>query len=93
MTFPYQNAVRILLFLPKFMTCLKCPDRAQTCYPTFQKKIKVDLSSHQSVCLCVCMSVCPPLITLNHLVDFHKIWYRGNVIQGDLDVIIFVPYL
>jgi uncharacterized membrane protein len=25
------------------------------------------------------------------LVEFHKIWYGGNAIQGDLDVIIFNP--
>jgi hypothetical protein len=25
------------------------------------------------------------------LVDFHEIWYGGNVIEGDLDAIIFNP--
>jgi hypothetical protein len=52
-------------------------------------KTKVGLSYHQFVCVCV--SVCPPLITLNCLVDFHEIWYGGNAIQGDLDAIIFNP--
>jgi prolipoprotein diacylglyceryltransferase len=28
---------------------------------------------------------------LTHLLDFHEIWYGGNAIQGDLDVIIFIP--
>jgi hypothetical protein len=28
---------------------------------------------------------------LNHLVDFHEIWYEGDAIQGDLDAIIFNP--
>jgi hypothetical protein len=52
-------------------------------------KIKVGLSNHQSVCLC--QSVCPPLILLNRLVDFHEIWYGGNGIQGDVDAIILNP--
>jgi hypothetical protein len=39
----------------------------------------------------VCLSVCPPLITLNHLVDFHEIWYGDNAIQGNRDAIIFNP--
>jgi hypothetical protein len=47
----------------------------------------IGLLHHQSVCL----SVCPPLITLNRLVDFHEIWYKRNAIQGDLDAIIFNP--
>jgi hypothetical protein len=37
------------------------------------------------------LSVCPPLMTLNRLVDFHGIWHRGNAIQGDLDAVIFNP--
>jgi hypothetical protein len=28
---------------------------------------------------------------MNCLTEFHEIWYRGNVIQGDLDAIIFNP--
>jgi hypothetical protein len=28
---------------------------------------------------------------LNHLVEFHEIWYGGNAIHGDLDAIIFNP--
>jgi hypothetical protein len=43
------------------------------------QKIKLGLSNHQSVC------VCPPLI------DFHEIWYGGNVIQGDLNAIVCNP--
>jgi hypothetical protein len=39
----------------------------------------------------VCLSVCLPLIIFNRLVEFHEIWYGGNVIQGDLDAIIFNP--
>jgi hypothetical protein len=50
-------------------------------------KMKVSLSNHQSVCL----SVCPPLITLNRLLELHEIWCGGNAIQGDLDVIILNP--
>jgi hypothetical protein len=47
--------------------------------------MKVDLSNHQSVCLC------PPLITLNRLVDFHEIWHGCDTIQGGLDAVIFNP--
>jgi hypothetical protein len=46
----------------------------------------VDLSNHQSVCL-----VCPPLITLNRLVEFHEIWYGANAVHGDIDSMIFNP--
>jgi hypothetical protein len=28
---------------------------------------------------------------VKHLVDFHGIWYGGDVIQGDLDAVIFNP--
>jgi hypothetical protein len=28
---------------------------------------------------------------LNHLVDFHDIWYGGNATQVDLDAVIFNP--
>jgi hypothetical protein len=28
---------------------------------------------------------------LNHLVDFHEIWYGCDAIQGDLDAITFIP--
>jgi hypothetical protein len=49
--------------------------------------MKVGLSNHQSVCL----SACPPIITLNGLVDFREIWYRSNAIQDDLNAIIFNP--
>jgi hypothetical protein len=45
--------------------------------------MKVGLSNHQSVHLCV--------PTNNCLVDFHEIYYGGNAIQGDLDAIIFIP--
>jgi hypothetical protein len=47
--------------------------------------MKVSFSNHQSVCL----SVCPPVITLNHLVEFHDFWYGGEAIQGDFDIIAF----
>jgi hypothetical protein len=33
----------------------------------------------------------PKMKLLNCLVDFHETWYGGNVIQGDLDEIIFNP--
>jgi hypothetical protein len=26
---------------------------------------------------------------LNHLIDFHEIWYGGNAIQGDLDAVTY----
>jgi hypothetical protein len=45
-------------------------------------KTKAGLSNQDSVCLCVCLSGCPPLITLNSSVDFHEIWQRepeGNL--------------
>jgi hypothetical protein len=45
--------------------------------------MKVGLSNLQSVC--------PPLITFEPLVGFREIWNEGNVIQGDLDAIIFNP--
>jgi hypothetical protein len=47
------------------------------------------LSNHQSACLSA--SLCPPIITLNRLVDFHENWYGGNAIQRDLGAIIFNP--
>jgi hypothetical protein len=28
---------------------------------------------------------------LNRLVDFHKIWYGGDAIQGDIEAIIITP--
>jgi hypothetical protein len=31
------------------------------------------------------------MVTLNHLVDFHEIWYGDDVIQGDLDAVFFNP--
>jgi hypothetical protein len=37
------------------------------------------------------LSVCPPLITLNCLVDFYEIWHGGSAIQVDLDAAIFNP--
>jgi hypothetical protein len=37
-------------------------------------KMKVSLSNHQSVCLSMCLSVCPLLIILSRLVDLHDIW-------------------
>jgi hypothetical protein len=49
--------------------------------------MKVGLSNHQSVCL----SVFPPLITFEPLVELYEIWFGGNAIQGDLDAIIFNP--
>jgi hypothetical protein len=49
--------------------------------------MKVGLSNHQPVYL----SVCPPLMTSELLVEFHEIWYGGNAIQGDLDAVIFNP--
>jgi hypothetical protein len=39
----------------------------------------------------VLLSVCPPLITSEPLVDFHDIWHGGKAIQGDFDAIIFNP--
>jgi hypothetical protein len=48
--------------------------------------MKVGLLDHQSVCQSV--SVFPPVITLNLLVDSHEIWYGGNAIQGDLGAVI-----
>jgi hypothetical protein len=50
---------------------------------TYFSKIKVGLWNLQSVCL--------PLITFNHFLDFHEIWYEGNAIQGHLNAIIFTP--
>jgi hypothetical protein len=49
------------------------------CFP----KMKVGLSSQQSVC--------HPLISFEPLDRFHEIWCGCNVIQGDLNVIIFNP--
>jgi hypothetical protein len=46
--------------------------------------MKVGLSNHQSVCV-------SPATNFEPLGRFHEIWYRGNAIQGDLDVIIFYP--
>jgi hypothetical protein len=37
----------------------------------------------------VCLSACPPLIRLNRLIEFREIWYGGDAIQGDIDVIYF----
>jgi hypothetical protein len=37
----------------------------------------------------VCLSVC--VSSINCMVNFHEIWYGGDVIQGDLDAIIFNP--
>jgi hypothetical protein len=45
--------------------------------------MKVGLSNNQSVC--------PPLIILNRLIDFHEIWSGGNAIQGDFNALIFNP--
>jgi hypothetical protein len=69
--------------------------------------MKVGLSNHRSVfsllsknesilikssvCVSVCLSVCPPLITFETLGRFREIWYGGNAIKGDLDAIIFNP--
>jgi hypothetical protein len=39
----------------------------------------------------VCLTVCPPLILLNLLVEFHEICYGCNAVQGDLDAIISNP--
>jgi hypothetical protein len=38
----------------------------------------------------VCLPMCPPVL-LNHLVDFHEIQQGGHIIEGDLDVIFFIP--
>jgi hypothetical protein len=37
-----------------------------------------------------CVSVFPHQL-LNQLVDFHEIWWAGDAIQGDLNVITFNP--
>jgi hypothetical protein len=47
--------------------------------------MKVGLSNHQSV------GVCVPLIIFEPLGIFHEIWYGGNAIQVDLDAIIINP--
>jgi hypothetical protein len=40
--------------------------------------------------VCVCL-LCPQLTIFEPLGRFNEIWYGGNAIQGDLDVIIFNP--
>jgi hypothetical protein len=44
-----------------------------------------------AVCLSICLSVCPQLVTFELLCRFHGILYIVNAIQGDLDAIIFNP--
>jgi tryptophan 2,3-dioxygenase len=45
--------------------------------------MKVGLSSHQPVCVCV------PVINLNRLVDLDEILYGGDGIEDDHDYILF----
>jgi hypothetical protein len=44
----------------------------------------------RSVC-CLYVRLCAPTITLNQLVDFHKIQQEGHATESDLSAIILIP--
>ena len=41
------------------------------------------------VCVCVCVSECPQLQLLNHITEFHEIWYESYVIWQQQNAEVF----
>jgi hypothetical protein len=52
--------------------------------------MEIGLWGDHAVCVCVCVCLSPYQL-LNGLVDFHEIWQRGDIIQGDDDAVLFNP--
>jgi hypothetical protein len=98
----HQSPLECITFLPKFkkfyQLVQKLVERADRqagdfirVFSFLETRLMKGRLMISKVCLSVCSSVCPPLITFNHLADFHEIQHEGHVIECDLNNTIFNP--